>query len=98
MNSLCTEYKSLKYIFFIGFSFIYLSSCQTTSDEGLDYVNREDILENIEIYESSKNVQTSTITAEGKQNKVINIKRSFWNLIFEAYSINYCNNVLIFVV
>ena len=75
MKSLCTEYNNLKCILFIGFSFIYLSSCQTTSDEGLDYVNREDILENIEIYESSKNVQTSTITAEGKLPKVKNIKR-----------------------
>ena len=71
MISLCTANNNLKFILFIGITFIYLASCQTTSEDGLDYVNREDILENIEIYESSKNVQTSTIMAEGTLLKFI---------------------------
>ena len=66
MNSLCTKYKKLKFISICGILFLHLSSCQTVSEESLDYVNRDEILENIKILESSKDLESTTLEDEGK--------------------------------
>ena len=66
MKSLCIQHYNLSYIVLIGISFIYLSSSQTSSEQGLEYINRDDIVENIEIIESSQNVDTSTVKVDGK--------------------------------
>ena len=65
MNSLCTNHNKLKIVFIIGILCLHLSSCQTLSEESLDYVNRNEILETIEILESSKNVESSTVKDGG---------------------------------
>ena len=65
MNTMCTKHYNLKIVFVFGFLCLHLSSCQTLSEESLDYVNRNEILENIEILESSKNVESSTANDGG---------------------------------
>ena len=66
MNSQYTKYSKPKSIFIFGIVFLHLSSCQTLSDESLEYVNREEILEDFVIIESSKDVESSTLKEEGK--------------------------------
>ena len=66
MNSQYTKYSKPKSIFIFGILFLHLSSCQTLSDESLEYVNREEILEDFVIIESSKDVESSTLKEEGK--------------------------------
>ena len=58
MNSLCTKYVRLLSVLIYGFLFLHLSSCQKLSEESLDYVNRNEILENIEILERSNDVES----------------------------------------
>ena len=62
MNSLCTKYISLLSVLIYGFLFLHLSSCQKLSEESLDYVNRNEILENIEILERSNDVESGRYT------------------------------------
>ena len=71
MKSLYTKYFKPKSIFIFGILFLHLSSCQTLSEESLEYVNREEILEDFVIIESSKDVESSTLKEEGKSHKQI---------------------------
>ena len=66
MNSQYTKYCKPKSILIFGILFLHLSSCQTLSEESLEYVNREEILEDFVIIESSKDVESSTLKEEGK--------------------------------
>ena len=61
-----TKHKNLKCLLFIGILFLQKSHSATTSEDAEEYVGREDILENIVIHESSRNIETSTIRLEGK--------------------------------
>ena len=69
MKTLHTKYSKPKSIFIFGILFLHLSSCQTLSEESLEYVNREEILEDFVIIESSKEVESSTLKEEGKNHK-----------------------------
>ena len=69
MNSQYTKYFKPKSIFIFGILFLHLSSCQTLSEESLEYVNREEILEDFVIIESSKDVESSTLKEQGKNHK-----------------------------
>ena len=62
MNSLCTKYSIIISVLIHGFLFLHLSNCQTLSEESLDYVNRNEILENIEILERSNDVESGKYT------------------------------------
>ena len=71
MKSLYTKYFKPKSIFIFGILFLHLSSCQTLSEESLEYVNREEILEDFVIIESSKDVESSTLKEEGKNHNQV---------------------------
>ena len=81
MRCFKTKYVGYCCVFFVGLSFIHVSLSQNSPEEDVlelynaEYIEREEILDNIEIQEISNDIDTTT-----KSNDLSNKKESQGNL------------------